>query len=301
LLAKAEAWLAGQTAATPPSAAPWPRLPIPGLEGASLLDVALAYRQQGWSVVPQLPGQKKPAVKWKPFQTNLPTEADLRRWFRQWPNAGLAVVLGLVSGILVVDVDGPEAHAVLVERLGGEPVAPKAFSGSRQPSRYHLFFRCPSVPTRAKQTPWHPKLEFRGEGGIVVIPPSLHRSGHRYEWAPGQSPADLPFPEVPAEVVAALQSRPQRQPTPTVQIDGTANVDACPSTRRFLAGAYASGPRWNERLFRAACDLMGRDVPLEVAEPLLLTGAQPWDAAEETKARATIQSAYGQVRAPGRC
>jgi Bifunctional DNA primase/polymerase, N-terminal len=148
----------------------------------SILDEALRLLGKGWSVVPQIPGEKKPRVRWKPYQERLPTEEELTRWFEQWPDAGLALVLGPVSGVFVIDVDGEEAHDALVKRLGKEPVAPKALSGSGKPHRYHLYFRCPDVPTRAKQTPWHPSLEFRGQGGIVVIPPSLHKSGNRYVW-----------------------------------------------------------------------------------------------------------------------
>jgi hypothetical protein len=195
-------------------------------------------------------------------------------------------------------VDGPEAHAALVARLGQEPVAPKALSGSRKPSRYHLFFRCPDLPTKAKVTPWHPSLEFRGKGGVVIIPPSLHRSGNRYEWAPGQSPADLPLPALPDAVVSALreQSTPGRPPAATVELpDG---LQTSPSTRRFLSGLYANGPKWNDRLFRAACDLQARGLPQAVAEPLLVKGAQPWDSGEEEKARETVRSAFNQARTP---
>jgi hypothetical protein len=299
LLEKAQAWVAGHAPAAPTPSAPWPRNPDEGSGDTPVLGVALAYRERGWSVVPQLPGAKKPAVRWKRFQQLAPSVAELTSWFGQWPGAGLAVVLGPVSRLFVIDVDGPEAHEALCARLGGEPAAPRALSGSRKPHRYHLYFQCPAVPTKAKQTPWHPKLEFRGQGGIVVIPPSLHRSGHRYEWAPGRSPADLALPPAPEEIVAALRAHGQPPASAPVGVDVPDDVQASPSTRRFLAGAHASGPRWNDRLFRAACDLAGRGLPLEAAEPLLLKGAQPWNADEEARARATIASAYAQPRSPG--
>lgn len=264
-----------------------------------IVDVALAYRDLGWSIVPQLPGAKKPRVLWKEYQDRIPTQKLIKTWFTRWPTAGLAVVLGPVSNLLVVDVDGPEAHAVLVARLGTEPLAPKVLSGSRAPCRYHLFFQCPDLHTRAKQTPWHENLEFRGQGGIVIIPPSFHKSGRRYAWAKGQSVDDLSPPVVPDEIQEALKPvrRTPRQPATLVEVDFE---NASRSTKKFLSGAYAEGPRWNDRLFRAACDLAGREVPLDEAEPLLLTGAQPWTRAEAELARGTIQSAYSQQREPGR-
>jgi hypothetical protein len=295
---RATAWLAVQASAAPgPEAAP-AAAPL-AVGTGSVLDAALRYLRRGWSVVPQRPGAKKPCVRWKRFQSERPTEGQLRDWFGQWPDAGLAVVLGPVSGLVVIDVDGPEAHAALVGRLGEEPVAPKALSGSGKPDRYHLYFTCPEMRTRAKATPWHAQLEFRGQGGIVVLPPSLHPSGRRYAWAPGRSPDDLPPPPLPPAVREAL-APPARPATPAAEAPVPADVEASPSTLAFLSGRYANGPRWNDRLFRAACDLAARGVPLEEALPLLLAGARPWNMAEQEAAARTIASAYAQPRCPSR-
>jgi hypothetical protein len=251
--------------------------------------------------VPQLPGAKQPCIKWKEFQERVPTVEEMTRWFTHWPTAGLALVLGPVSGVFVLDVDGPEAHAALVTRLGGEPVAPKALSGSRKPCRYHLFFHHPELPTKAKATPWHPKLEFRGKGGIVIIPPSLHKSGNRYAWAAGRSPDDLSFPELPPALLAALQPATPRVPgrsRTAATVTVPQGIDASPRTREFLSGVHANGPGWNDKLFTAACDLAGRGLDLEEAELLLLAGAQPWNRSEEELACRTILSAFSQPREP---
>lgn len=298
LLSRAQAWLASRTAdAMRPQTISWSSLPHRTEGSDSLLEVALGYRERGWSVVPQCPGDKKPTIRWKPYQNVLPSIEDLQTWFRRWPSAGLAVVLGPVSNLFVIDVDGPEAHAVLLERLGDEPVAPKAISGSRKPYRYHLFFHHPDCLTKAKTTPWHSQLEFRGKGGIVVIPPSLHSSGDRYAWAPGRSPADVPLPGAPSPILAALQKKAEVGPQAPIPVADA--VSASPSTRLFLAGCYAEGPGWNEKLFQAACDLAGRNTPQEAAEPLLLAGARPWNEAERENALRTIRSAYSQPRVPG--
>ena len=150
----------------------------------STVEWALYYCQMGISIVPMAPATKRALVRWKELQDYIPTAKQVREWFARWPDAGIAAVQGLVSNLFVIDVDGPAAHDVLVERLGEIPLAPAAISGSREPDRYHLFFRHPDVATRAKVTPWHPTLEFRG-GGLVVLPPSVHKSGHCYEWVSG--------------------------------------------------------------------------------------------------------------------
>ncbi len=265
----------------------------------SILDEALHLLNQGWSVVPQRPGMKQPCIRWKPYQERLPTEEEWVTWFEEWPDAGLALVLGPVSGIFVIDVDGEEAHNALLNHLGKEPLAPKAISGSGKPYRYHLYFRCPDLPTKAKQTPWHPNLEFRGKGGIVIIPPSLHPSGKRYAWAPGQSPNAMEFSKVPSQVLNALTPlRPVKKAPRKSRIKPVAGIDASPRTLEFLSGKWSEGPGWNDKLFHAACDLCGRDMPLEEGEPLLLAGAHPWSVGDEELARRTIASAYSQPRAP---
>jgi Bifunctional DNA primase/polymerase, N-terminal len=300
LLAKAETWIKAQRSG--PGGLTEAKVDSKGQQ--NVLEEALALLKQGWSVIPQHAGQKKPAVRWAAFQEHRPSAQNLRNWLETWPDAGLAVVLGPVSDLLVIDVDGDEAYAALIERLGSEPLAPKSLSGSRASNRFHLFFKHPPLKTRAKQTPWHSKLEFRGKGGVVVIPPSLHKSGYRYAWAQGRSPADIALPDAPQAVLDALS------PAPVVRREGIApgarrpgawdDLDASPSTRAFLSGQYQNGPGWNSRLFQAACDLRGRGMPLERAQPLLLKGAAPWTAGEHDAAIATIASAYSCDRDPGR-
>lgn len=231
---------------------------------AEVLAAALGYLDRGFSIVPQRAGDKKPCVRWKPFQERLPTREEVADWLtRQFPDAGLAVVLGPVSNLFVIDVDGPEAHAELVKRLGSEPVAPKVLSGSGKPSRYHLFFRHPAVPTRARITPWHPKLEFRGDKGIVVLPPSVHRSGMRYRWAPGQSLDDVALPDVPAAVLHTLGERAKRDAGQVPQADKRAPTPAELSRVQERARSYLAklppaveGQGGDKQTFTAACHLV---------------------------------------------
>jgi putative DNA primase/helicase len=213
--------------------------------------------------------------------------------------ASLLVVIGMAVGML-----GFPAGAWTSERLGRVPRAPTAISGSHEPCRYHLFFQHPPLATKAKATPWHPKLEFRGNRGIVVIAPSLHKSGNRYEWADGQSLDDLPLPIVPKRVLAALEKAITPPPTPPSFKKPTRvtakEISASRSTLEFLSGKYAAGPNWNDKLFAAACDLKGRGVPAERAEQMLLDGAQPWNEAEADNALRTIRSAFSQPRRPAK-
>ena len=304
-----------------PSASPPSHASRVATDGAvDMLGVALAYRARGFSVVPQAAGEKKPCVLWKEFQHERPTVDDLEYWFgRRFAGAGIALVLGPVSGLFVVDVDGPDAHRALVARLGAVPEAPTVVSGSLEPHRYHIYCRHPDVLTLASFKPWHPKLEFRGHRGIVVAPPSLHKSGNRYRWAEGKALDDLPLPEVPSPILAALragaESRPRPgpgQPAPTPSEPLTPEESSAKAlaihlldgitdrTKFFLLGLEAEGPGWNGKLFDAACDMHGSGHPEHEALPLLLAGARPWTDRDRDAAERTIRSAYAQDRRPAR-
>jgi hypothetical protein len=85
----------------------------------NVLDAALRYRELGWSVIPMKTGKdpltgedekKIPYVKWKKYQTELPSEMDLRYWFgEKWPNANIALICGGISRVFAIDFDSQEA------------------------------------------------------------------------------------------------------------------------------------------------------------------------------------------------
>jgi hypothetical protein len=267
------------------------------------------YASRGLGVIPIEPATKRPLAKWKEFQQRHPTHDDVHHWWTSiFPQAGIAAILGPVSGLLVVDVDGTEAREELVRRLGVIPTAPMVLTGSAERDRFHLLFRHPNLPTGAKATPWHPQLEFRGHGDLAILPPSTHKSGNRYWWADGRSLADVPTPELPTPLLDALAMRarsrsataPQDRPTRLVAIDSCDVLGSSYATRDFLTGLHATGPNWNSKLFNAACDLAGIGMHRDDALDLLLAGAQPWDSHEREKAIATVKSAFAAPRVPGR-
>ena len=49
------------------------------------LDAAAAYLARGWSVIPLAAREKRPLVRWEPFQHRLPAPAELAAWRARWP------------------------------------------------------------------------------------------------------------------------------------------------------------------------------------------------------------------------
>lgn len=264
----------------------------------------MQFYELGFSPVPVESGTKTPLARWREFQTCRPTPEQIRSWGWRWPDTNIMLVLGRLSNLFVIDVDGSDAHEALGRACGPLDHVPMAISGSGEPHRYHLYFRYPPFETQAKITPWCQTLEFRGQGGTIIAPPSIHPSGYPYRWVAGRSVFEMPLPELPSNVREALhrdalQRLSRRQPPPSGDATTTPIIRCSRmhhETKRFLEGRYAHQSGWNNRLFQAACDLCGCNVPFEKAKAALLKGAKPQTGQDETKAIATIESAYSEPR-----
>ena len=120
-----------------------------------LLNAALEYREQGRPIFPVCwiePHQhrvnghlvdceeknrgKTPLVPWKEFQSRVPTEREVRRWWRRWATANIGMATGKQSGIVVGDLDGELAQAKAREY--GYAEGPRVLTG--RPGGLHLFF-----------------------------------------------------------------------------------------------------------------------------------------------------------------
>ena len=78
-------------------------------------EAALGWARKGYNVVPQAAVDKKyPGVKWKALQGRRATDAELVSWQPLFEN-GVGFITGPVSGIIVIESDGPEGEAVLAE------------------------------------------------------------------------------------------------------------------------------------------------------------------------------------------
>lgn len=160
-------------------------------------DAALAYVARGWSVIPTEPRGKRPLVAWLEFQNRIATADEVRRWFRRWAHANVAVVTGRVSGVVVVDVDPRHGGDASIARLAveehGMPPTVEALTGG---GGRHLYYAHPGEPV-ANRAGVYPGIDIRGDGGCVVAPPSVHASGRRYEWIPARTPGKFLIARLP--------------------------------------------------------------------------------------------------------
>lgn len=166
----------------------------------TLQSSALAYTAQGFSVIPCRP-DKKPYLPWTEFQQRGATAEEIKSWWRQWPKAMIGICTGEISGIFVIDCDTREGYEAIQKLLPDALLLPIA----RTPrGGWHLWFIYPVGSGITVGIGLLPGVDFRGEGGFVVAPPSVNGDGKAYGWQEGLSIGEVAPPELPGALRSLL-------------------------------------------------------------------------------------------------
>jgi Bifunctional DNA primase/polymerase, N-terminal len=234
--------------------------------------------------------------------------AVVRRWWRRWPAANLALRTGVRFD--VADVDGQAGvealRAILTDAGGSLGRGPLARTGG---GGWHLPF-APTGHGSPKRV--LPGVDWRGRGGYILVAPSVHPSGRRYRWV---RPLTLALPEAPAALRALLAPpappapRPPGRPVATVGGGYGPAAMAAESARVRATPPGGQGRKGrNDALNRAAFKL-GQLVHAGVLDEAVVL-AELLDAAataglEAARAARTIDKAMTAARAkppatPGR-
>ncbi|MGB9905207.1 MAG: bifunctional DNA primase/polymerase, partial [Desulfotomaculales bacterium] len=171
----------------------------------AMIDFALSYVSHNWSIIPLRPRDKRPILSsWSDYQSRQAIEEEIREWWDRWPDANIGLVTGAVSGLIVLDLDGPEA--VELTKRQGVPPTVVASTGKG----WHVYFAHPGHNVKNAASLGGVKgLDVRADGGYVVAPPSVHPSGRIYRWAKGRSPDDLLLAPCPEWLLELLMNRTQ--------------------------------------------------------------------------------------------
>lgn len=146
----------------------------------TMIEAALKYHEKGMSVFPVNPNTKKPLVEWKKYQTERPTIDQLHAWFDRTHN-GIAIVTGKISDTFVVDFDRYKPGFSEDTALKLIPDNIHAPTVQTMNKGQHLYFRNPEI-NASIMAGVAPGVDYRGEGGYVVAPPSRSMTGAEYTW-----------------------------------------------------------------------------------------------------------------------
>ena len=146
------------------------------LHDRPMQDIARHLHDEGLSLIPLEPGTKEPATTWRELQNErMPLSRLLQHVQRLGLDAGLAIICGPISGVIVADLDDNTAVQWAKLHLPPTPWRTKTDRGE------HWFYRHPAgdVVIDTSNPPW--KGQLQGERRYVVAPGSMHPDGGEYE------------------------------------------------------------------------------------------------------------------------
>jgi hypothetical protein len=170
----------------------------------TMYDAARLYAERGWHVFPVR--DKRPLIAWRDGSSSEPSAIDAMPWDDA---TGIGVDCGK-SGLVVVDIDDVNSIPVLADALGWDPTDDNTVIAKTGRGGYHIYYQAGSSSVRNSASKVVPGIDIRGDGGYVVLPPSKHESGRRYEWTTGLSTL-RPIPE---KMVELFNYREEPAPTP---------------------------------------------------------------------------------------
>ncbi|MHA1565036.1 MAG: bifunctional DNA primase/polymerase [Alphaproteobacteria bacterium] len=167
------------------------------MKGQTAEEAGRVYLARGWAAIPVERGGKRPLIRWEEFQHRLPSKQELHAWFERWPHANICIVTGLVSRLVVLDIDPRHDGDATLTRLEREhgplPHSVEALTGG---GGRHIYFLHPGDVIRNK-VGLATGIDLRGDGGLVVAPPSVHPSGRSYTWEVSRHPDETPLATMP--------------------------------------------------------------------------------------------------------
>jgi hypothetical protein len=222
------------------------------------------------------PQGKKPLVRGFNTWMSPMDEQMLVRLAHRHADANIGVVTG-PSRLIVVDCDTMDVREKAVELFGPTPLRVRSARG------VHLYYRAPALQVKSMNLRPHGlEIDVKSGSGLVVVPPSLHRSGVRYAFEESAGWAALPhLPLFPAKALARFKkSREPAAPTHDTIPEGertvTINRHLCARVGEFSSEAD---------VVRAAAALNARCSPPLPETEYLRIAAKVWRDIQSGKLR----------------
>jgi Bifunctional DNA primase/polymerase, N-terminal len=173
------------------------------------------------------------------------TDLDvINSWWTLWPNAHIAVGTGR-AGLVVIDVDprngGDQSLQQLEADLGGS--LPETLTAKTGGGGEHRFYLADDHQVPTMQS-WRDGIDVKASGNShVILPPSPHPSGGRYEWL-----NQLPIAPLSSGLALRLRRRSTSRSTSARRSGSSLRISASelPSTEEFLAHGFRPGSRDND-------------------------------------------------------
>jgi predicted P-loop ATPase len=255
---------------------------------SSCLDAALSYATEPeWTVFPVPPGTKK-SYKSKKHSNGVNWGAtsdpeQIERDFKKWPKANVGIPTGTENGIFVIDADTIKGHGVdgignlqiLIDANSPLPETRQAISptGSK-----HYYFKYPEgVKVINSDSQLALGVDVRGEGGMVVAPPSVKPGVGIYEWI---SEADIA--DAPRWLIDRLVQLAKKEQSPKVGPDSGPQADLELVAKAM--DAMPNNPQGYEAWKDMGIRIFAAGAPFEIFDKWSKKCSTKYDAAETKQA-----------------
>lgn len=157
------------------------------MSSPSMLDAAVRYALAGYYI---FPCEKKIPLTGAGFKNATLDAAQISKWWTENPAAQIALPTGETNHLFVIDVDGPEGEQA-VKKMN----LPETFTVSTRPGRFQRWYKQPhGTKSKCSASILGPQIDTRGDGGYVIVPPSIHHeTGEPYKVIKNIPWADAPI------------------------------------------------------------------------------------------------------------
>ena len=213
---------------------------------SELFDAALHYATSGWFIFPLAPREKIPITAHGVKDATTDPEV-IGRWWAQEPNLNIGLACE-PNRVVVIDVDADRGGLETWQSIDTHMKTLTARTGK---GGFHFIYRAPeAVDIRNGVDKLGKGIDIRANGGYVVLPPSIHPNGNKYQWLVRDTLAELP----PALLERLTQQAQPRNHAPRLSGNGNANsayARAAFEDQLAALRAAVNGTR-NDTLNRAA-------------------------------------------------
>ena len=192
------------------------------------LTAALSYAKRGWYVFPARFRQQQ-KLSWKSANSSngrawgMTQDPDeICRDFARPDRTAIGLPTGAVNGFFVIEVDTPEGHegvdgrAALKQLESQHGALPNTLMGESPSGSLHRYYKQPGtgIKVRNSTSQLGPGIDVRGDGGMVIAPPSLRPGKGAYRWL-----NDDPIADAPEWLITLVTTKPEAAKSPSKMPD----------------------------------------------------------------------------------
>lgn len=177
------------------------------LENNTNLKAALGYVELlGWAIFPINYKSKTPITQ-HGFKDATRDIQQIKQWWTKYPKAGIGLPTGQINNTFVLDIDvRNDGHISLKKLLSTYGKLPHTVVCLTGGGGKHYYFEWNNRINKSRLQEYE-GIDVQGNGKYVVLPPSTHPNGSRYNWELFSRPVETNTAIAPNWLIHLLSKR----------------------------------------------------------------------------------------------